>query len=158
MRGCVCRLQLLPALASVVILRSESRGTHDHILLSQIRDSPQLGGPGPCIYTPQEDNGPVIPPGTGFHFRRLLRLTGIRWRHSTTPPYGVELSVILGFSLCSFVADSRENAVSIVIALQYLLDCSLLIRCRGTCLPSRCLVMNIYYGSVVSAFRSYVKI
>jgi hypothetical protein len=43
-RGCVCRLQLLLVLASTVILRSESRGTHDHILVSQIRDSPSLGG------------------------------------------------------------------------------------------------------------------
>jgi hypothetical protein len=34
MRGWVCRLQLLLVLASAVILRSESRGTHDHILLS----------------------------------------------------------------------------------------------------------------------------
>jgi hypothetical protein len=42
-RGWVCRLQLLLVLASAVILRSESRGTHD-ILLSQIRDSPNLEG------------------------------------------------------------------------------------------------------------------
>jgi hypothetical protein len=41
-RGWVCRLQLLLVLASAVILRFESRGTHDHILLSQIRDSPNL--------------------------------------------------------------------------------------------------------------------
>jgi hypothetical protein len=33
------RLQLLLILASAVILRSESRGTYDHILLSQIRYS-----------------------------------------------------------------------------------------------------------------------
>jgi hypothetical protein len=39
-RGRVCRLHLLLVLASAVILGSESRGTHDHILLSQIRDSP----------------------------------------------------------------------------------------------------------------------
>jgi hypothetical protein len=37
-RGRVCRLQLLLVLASAVILWSESRGTRDHILLSQIRD------------------------------------------------------------------------------------------------------------------------
>jgi hypothetical protein len=43
-RGWVCRLKLLLVLASAVILRSESRGTHDHILLSQIRDSPNLEG------------------------------------------------------------------------------------------------------------------
>jgi hypothetical protein len=40
----VCRLQLLLGLASVVILGSESRETRDHILLSQIRDSPNLEG------------------------------------------------------------------------------------------------------------------
>jgi hypothetical protein len=38
-KGWVCRLQLLLALASAVILGSESRRTHDHILLSQTRDS-----------------------------------------------------------------------------------------------------------------------
>jgi hypothetical protein len=41
-RGWICHLQLLLALASAVILRSEYRGTHDHILQSQIRDSPNL--------------------------------------------------------------------------------------------------------------------
>jgi hypothetical protein len=44
MRGWVCRLQVLLALASAIILRPESRGNHDHILLSQIRDSPNLEG------------------------------------------------------------------------------------------------------------------
>jgi hypothetical protein len=33
----------------------------------------QSGWPGPRIYIPQEQRGPVIPPGTGFPFRRLLR-------------------------------------------------------------------------------------
>jgi hypothetical protein len=28
----------------------------------------------------------LYPPGTGFPFRRLLRLAGIRWRYSQTPP------------------------------------------------------------------------
>jgi hypothetical protein len=37
-RGQVCRLQLLLAVTSAVILGSESRGTRDRILLSQIRD------------------------------------------------------------------------------------------------------------------------
>jgi hypothetical protein len=60
-RGRVCRLQLLLALASTVVLGSESRGIRDHILLSKIRD---------------------------FPFRRLLRLVGLRWRYSTPPPHG----------------------------------------------------------------------
>jgi hypothetical protein len=58
-RDRVCRLQLLLALAKAVIFGSKSRVTCDHILLSQIRD---------------------------FHFRRLLRLAGLRWRYSTLPP------------------------------------------------------------------------
>jgi hypothetical protein len=33
---------------------------------------PQPGEPGPCIYIPQEQGGSVIPPVTGFPFRRLL--------------------------------------------------------------------------------------
>jgi hypothetical protein len=57
----VCRLQLLLAFASAVIFGSEFRGTRDHILLSQIRYSP---------------------------FRRLLLLTGLRWRYLISPPHG----------------------------------------------------------------------
>jgi hypothetical protein len=59
--GCVCRLQLLLALASVVILGSESCGTRNHILMSHIRD---------------------------FPFRRLLRLAGLQWKYSTPTPHG----------------------------------------------------------------------
>jgi hypothetical protein len=54
----VCRLKLLLALASAVILGSQSRGTRDHILLSQI---------------------------LRLSFFRLLRLAGLRWRYSTQP-------------------------------------------------------------------------
>jgi hypothetical protein len=88
-RGRVCHLQLLLVLASPVILGSESRGSYYHILLSQIRD-PQPGGPGPHIYSyiPQEQGGPVTPPGTGFSFRHLLRLAGLRWRYLNLPPRG----------------------------------------------------------------------
>jgi hypothetical protein len=69
-RGRVCRLQLLPALANAVILGSESRGTRDDILLSQIRD---------------------------FPFRRLLQLAELLWRYLTLPPHGMnsQLKVIL---------------------------------------------------------------
>jgi hypothetical protein len=66
-REWVCRLQFLPGLASEFILGSESRGNHDHILLSDSR-LPQPGGPGPRIYIPQEQCGPFITPGTGFLF------------------------------------------------------------------------------------------
>jgi hypothetical protein len=51
-RGWVCRLQLLLALASTVILRSKSRGPHYHILLSRIRDSPNPECQAPFLYLP----------------------------------------------------------------------------------------------------------
>jgi hypothetical protein len=47
-------LQLLLVLASVVILRSESRWTHDHILLFQIRDCPNLEGQVPVFISPSD--------------------------------------------------------------------------------------------------------
>jgi hypothetical protein len=40
-------------LASAIILRSEWRGTHDHILLSQIRDSPNLEDQIPVFISPR---------------------------------------------------------------------------------------------------------
>jgi hypothetical protein len=55
-RGRVFHLQLLLVLASGVILGSEYRGTHDHILLAQIHDSPNLETRFPYLY----------PPGTGW--------------------------------------------------------------------------------------------
>jgi hypothetical protein len=70
-RGQICRLQLLLDLVSAVILGSESRGSRDQILQSQIRD---------------------------FPFRRLLRLAGLRWTYPTPPPhvlFKVKVKVIL---------------------------------------------------------------
>jgi hypothetical protein len=64
-RVCNLHLQLLLGLARAVTLGSKSRTTHDHILLSHLR-LPQSGRPGSRIYIPQEQGGPVIPPGTGL--------------------------------------------------------------------------------------------
>jgi hypothetical protein len=52
-RGWVCLLQLLIVLASAVIFLSESSGTHCHILLSQIRHSPNLEGQVPVFTSPR---------------------------------------------------------------------------------------------------------
>jgi hypothetical protein len=49
---------------------------------------PQPEGTGPRIYIPQEEGGPVIPPGTGFPFRRLLLLAGLWWRYLNPPSRG----------------------------------------------------------------------
>jgi hypothetical protein len=63
-RGQVCSLQLLPGLPNAVTLWSQPHGTQNHTLLSQIQDSSAGDSRSPCLY----------PPGTGFSFRRLLRL------------------------------------------------------------------------------------
>jgi hypothetical protein len=61
------------AICSVIIQWSESRKTRNHTLLSHLRLL-QSGGPGSRVYILQEQGGPVIPSGTGFPLRRLLRL------------------------------------------------------------------------------------
>jgi hypothetical protein len=81
-RGWVCRLQLLPALVSRIILGSESH-SWPYFTLSDSRLS-QPGGPDPRIYFPQWQGGPVIPPGTEFPFRLFLRLAGLPGRSSHT--------------------------------------------------------------------------
>jgi hypothetical protein len=70
------------AICGVITQWSESLRTRNHTLLSHLRLH-QPGGPGSRIYIPQEQGGPVIPPGTGFPLCRLLRLTGLRWRFAT---------------------------------------------------------------------------
>jgi hypothetical protein len=59
-----------------------------HLTVSGSR-LPQPGGPGSRIHIPPEQGGPVIPPDTGFPFRRLLQLAGLRWRYSNPPPHGI---------------------------------------------------------------------
>jgi hypothetical protein len=100
-RELVCGLQFLLALPSAVILGSESRGTQEHILLSQVRDSSNLDDHVPPYLYPPGTGEPSYAPGTGFPLRRLLRLTGLRLRYSTPPPHG---------SLREFTGASKRQA------------------------------------------------
>jgi hypothetical protein len=59
-----------------IIEWSESRRTCNHTFAIS-SETPQRGRPGSRIYIPLEQGGPVIPPGTGFPLRRLLRLGGL---------------------------------------------------------------------------------
>jgi hypothetical protein len=61
MRGWIYRLELLLVLASAVILRSEFRSIHNHILLSQIRDSPNLEGQVPVFISPRNSVAQIYP-------------------------------------------------------------------------------------------------
>jgi hypothetical protein len=55
--------------------------------VSSLAFNPKPGGQCLCIYVPQERGGPVIHPGTGFPFPRLLRLAGLQWRYRNPPPH-----------------------------------------------------------------------
>jgi hypothetical protein len=85
-REWVYRLQLLLALASAIIIGSESHETHDHIKSLKF-ETPNLEGQVPIFMSP--GNGLVIAPGTRLPFRRLLRLAGLRVWYSTQLPYGI---------------------------------------------------------------------
>jgi hypothetical protein len=80
----VCLLYMLLVLASAVFLGSESHGTRDHILLSQIWD---------------------------FPFRHLLRLAGLRWRYSTPPPHGLGYKLPSLFPIKSLHGPRTENTL-----------------------------------------------
>jgi hypothetical protein len=67
-RRWVCRLQLLLVLVSAFILRFESRGTHDHILLSQIWDSTNLEGQVPVFISPRHWVAQLYPQALGSLF------------------------------------------------------------------------------------------
>jgi hypothetical protein len=64
----VCLLQLLLVLATLVILGYESRGNRDHILLSQIRDSPNLEGKDPVFISPRNRVAQLYPQTLGSLF------------------------------------------------------------------------------------------
>jgi hypothetical protein len=81
-RGLVCSLFSLLALANAVIFGSKFRGTRENILLSEIRD---------------------------FPFRRLLRIAGLRWRYSTSPPHGI-VSRIVSLTSESYVTTDGQSA------------------------------------------------
>jgi hypothetical protein len=86
-RGWVCRLQLLLSRQRSHSRVRVPRNSWPNVTVSDSKLL-QPGGLGPRIYIPQEQGGQVIPPGTGFPFRRLLWLAGLRWRYSTPPPHG----------------------------------------------------------------------
>jgi hypothetical protein len=66
--GRVCHLQLLLALASIVILESESCGTHDHISLSQIQASSNLEGQVHVFISPSNRVAQLYPEALGSLF------------------------------------------------------------------------------------------
>jgi hypothetical protein len=88
---------------------AQSHGTQDHTLSKFLRLS-QPGGPGLRIYILQKQGNPDIPPGTGFSFRSLLRLAGLRWRYSIPSPHGKRsIQLVIGWTAKNrFLAERRD--------------------------------------------------
>jgi hypothetical protein len=57
-----------------------------------LASKPQPGRPNLSIYVPQWEGGPIIPPDTGFTYRRHLLLARLRWRTSNPPTDVIFLS------------------------------------------------------------------
>jgi hypothetical protein len=147
-RGWVCRLQLQLVLAKAVILGFQSRRIHDHILQSQIRDSHKQEHQVHVFFIPQEQGGPVIPPGTGFHFRRLLLLAGLRWRYLNPPPGGLtDCSNCLAYNISAQTAQK----------MPFFCCCFQLLPCRHACLRSRYSVTAVVFLFISRSFPSKVS-
>jgi hypothetical protein len=137
-RRWVCRIQLLLILASAAILRPESRGTLDHILLSQIRDSSKLEDQVPIYISPRNRVAWLHFPALGFPL----------WTASQS-----HALVILGISFYIYIGAARTIQKTPHLLSELL--CDLATSCRmapreqsshccvftGTCLPSCCLAM-----------------
>jgi hypothetical protein len=121
-RGWVYRLQFLLAFASTVILRSEPRGTHDRVLLSQIRDFPNLEGQVPVFISPRN---------------RVAQLYPRNWVTFSSLPTTQRATVEVfepASSLYSLETDPTENTVSSVVACWFTV--------AEMCSPYRCVATN----------------
>jgi hypothetical protein len=135
--------------------RVRVRGTHDHILLSQIRDSPNLEGHVPIFISPRNRVDQLYSPGTGFPFRRLLRLAGLRWSYSNPPPHGshwlftTELFFITTSHGTNIIHNFQQYTYYCVFTDPLLINgffcCLCVLISAGNCLPNRCLAMK-YFG------------
>jgi hypothetical protein len=138
-KGWVCRLQLLLVLASRVIIVSASRGTHEHILLSQIRDSPNLEGQVYIFISPRNRVAQRYPQALGSLSIASYDSQGhggVRNRLHTVHSR-LHGNVFASLSKGLFT----KKSVSV-----------------GMCLPSLCLAMGVYSDFTIPAFGRHVTI
>jgi hypothetical protein len=144
-RGRVWSLQLLLGLASTVILRSDSRGTHEHILLPQIRDSPNLEGHVLVFISPRNRVARLYPQAQGSLFVASNDRQGCLRSSLYSLGAAPTANAAFFFGACRFAAAQiclpyrclATRAVQ-TTALQLLPALSSTV----TCLPSCCLAMN----------------
>jgi hypothetical protein len=122
---------------------SQVRGPWDSWAYFTVSDSrlPQTGRPGPCIYVPQEQGGPIIPRGTGFPFHLLLWLAGLWWKYLTQPPHGtLSLSLPPLLSRPGFLVGLTQHKKYVYCLAMDVLYCYVFL---GTCFSSHCLAMSM---------------
>jgi hypothetical protein len=108
-RGWACHSQWLPALASTVILGSKSCGTHDHILLTQIQDSPNMESQVPVFISPRHKVAQLCPKALHSLFIASYNLQGygggIRTRLRTGIP--LQLTLSLGYNISARITQKH---------------------------------------------------
>jgi hypothetical protein len=150
----VCRLQLLLVLASAVILGSESRGTRDHILLSQIRDSPNLEGHVPVFISPRNRVAQLYPQAMGSIFVASYDSQGYGGGIRTRLHAGWLLATVSQLSCLEHLGtDRKENIIRLLLFP---------IVTVKTCLFTKTLLSNgcciLAYLAVVAQQRVYMCI
>jgi hypothetical protein len=98
------------------------------------------------MYIPQEQVGPVISLGTGFPFRRLLPLAGLRWGYSNLlPRVGSDWLKQLNYksSLNSPSTDPTENVSSIIACFLVTGE-----TCPQSCSLAMAVVLSLIYAAV----------
>jgi hypothetical protein len=103
-------------------------------------ETPKPGGPGPRIYIPQEQGGPITPQALGA----ALSYSSRELQHKT------RFATISLFYRSMFTLALHRK------------DCSSTVSCMlisaGIYLPCRCLAMNFYTGSAIPPFRRHATI
>jgi hypothetical protein len=141
----VCRSQLLLVLDSAVILGSESRRTRDHILLSQIRDSPNLEGQVPIFMSLRKRVAQLYPQALGSLFGAPYDSQGYGGGIQTRFHAGWGLTSLTALLIISRHGPHRKYFSSCCIQLS---------PWKHTCLRSCC---KFAYLAVVAQQRVYMS-
>jgi hypothetical protein len=107
-KGWVCCLQLLLAFTSVVILGFGPCGTYDHILLSQIWDSPNMGGYVFIFISPRNRMAQLYPWTLGSLFVTSYDSQGYSGGIRTCLHVGIPHRTV-DYLLCRFYNPSSQN-------------------------------------------------
>jgi hypothetical protein len=143
MRGRFCSLQLPLALARTVILRSDSRETAGHILLSQNRDSTNLEGQVPVFISPRKRVAQLYPQALCSLFVASYDSRG----------YGGGIRPRLHKGVCLVMAAGPRYITSARIAQK-----KTPIPTVTSMLHSRCLVNDCFSGYTILALSKYATV